>query len=283
MKTTEIYEATTAAIVTQMEQGAGDWEMPWTTGRAGFPTNAVTGRRYKGGNVLTLWGTALQKGHASGAWASYKQWSSIGAQVRSGERGTKILFWSQITKSDEEETGERRWVARHSTVFNAAQVDGYQAAVGSLNETERLEQADRFFTSVRARVEHRPANVPHYRPEEDLIVLPPFADFRDAEAYYATTAHEHAHWTGHRDRLGRDLTSRFGTDGYAMEELVAELSAAFTCAALEIAPEPRPDHSAYLQHWLSVLRSDPKALHHVAGRAQAATDHLLGLHDAASN
>lgn len=280
MNTTEIYEATTAAIITQMEQGAGSWEMPWTTTR-GFPTNAATGKRYRGGNVLTLWAAALQGAHGSGEWATYRQWSSIGAQVRRGESGTKILFWTEITDPDDET--DRRLVARHFTVFNTAQVEGHQHPVGSLSEDERLQGADRFFSSLGAMVEHRPASMAHYRSDRDLIVLPPFADFRDAGAYYATSAHEHAHWTGHRDRLDRELGNRFGSDAYAMEELVAELSAAFTCAALEIAPEPRPDHSAYLQHWLSVLRSDPKALHHVAGRAQAATDYLLGLHEAAAN
>jgi antirestriction protein ArdC len=107
--------------------------------------------------------------------------------------------------------------------------------------------------------------------------------FTDAHAYYATSAHEHAHWTGHASRLNRDLANRFGDDAYAAEELVAELYAAFTCATLGISTTPRPDHAAYLAHWLHVLRSDPRALFTVASKAQAATDHLCTLAGEPSN
>jgi antirestriction protein ArdC len=106
--------------------------------------------------------------------------------------------------------------------------------------------------------------------------MPTLGQFSSSVAYYATSAHEHAHWTGHASRLARDLSCRFGSDAYAAEELVAELSAAFTCAHLGISTTPRPDHASYLASWLRVLRADPSALFAVASKAQAATDWLVG-------
>jgi len=59
-----------------------------------------------------------------------------------------------------------------------------------------------------------------------------------------------------------------------MEELVAELGAAFLCADLGISSEPRPDHAAYLTSWLNVLKADSRAIFTAAGKAQAAVDWL---------
>jgi len=83
--------------------------------------------------------------------------------------------------------------------------------------------------------------------------------FTDAEAYASTKAHELTHWTKHPSRLDRDLGGkRFGDDGYAREELVAELGAAFLCSGLGVTVEPRADHAAYLAHWLQILKADRK-------------------------
>jgi antirestriction protein ArdC len=102
--------------------------------------------------------------------------------------------------------------------------------------------------------------------------------FRDAESYYATMAHECAHWTKHPTRLDREFgRKRWGDEGYAMEELVAELGAAFLCAGLELTPELRGDHASYLDHWLKVLKADKRAIFTAAGHAQRAADFLQGL------
>src|SRR5207244_2341322 len=99
--------------------------------------------------------------------------------------------------------------------------------------------------------------------------------FENAESFYATSAHEHAHWSGHSSRLARDLTGRFGSDSYAAEELVAELAAAFVAASRGIETTPRADHAHYLGSWLTVLRSDSRAVYAGATAAQAAADYLV--------
>ena len=110
-----------------------------------------------------------------------------------------------------------------------------------------------------------------------MIQLPPVDAFRDAESYTATKAHELIHWTGHDRRLARTFGKRFGDHAYAVEELVAEMGAAFLCAALRITPEVLPDHASYLAHWLSVLKADKRAIFSAAALAQRAADYLHGL------
>jgi len=194
----DVYETTTAAIVRAIEEGAGTWRMPWTAEGLAFPSNPTTGKRYRGGNVLTLWLSALQQGYTLGEWATYKQWKSIGAQVRKGEKGTGALFFAR-RESDEtaEEEGTRaRFIANRFVVFNAAQVEGYTPRIAKRDTVEQIERAEQFFAAVGATVEHRNEGRAYYRPSDDLIVLPPFETFTDAPSYYATSAHEHAHWTG---------------------------------------------------------------------------------------
>ncbi len=117
-----------------------------------------------------------------------------------------------------------------------------------------------------------------YAPTPDVIQLPAPEAFKDAESYAATKAHELTHWTKHPSRLDRDFgRQRFGDEGYAREELVAELGAAFLCADLGITPEPRDDHAAYLGHWLKVLQNDKRAIFQAAAHAQRAVNYLHGL------
>lgn len=114
-----------------------------------------------------------------------------------------------------------------------------------------------------------------YAPSKDVIQLPPFEAFKDKESYNGTALHELSHWTKAKHRLDRDFSAkRFGDHGYAREELVAELGAAFLCADLGITPEVREDHADYLGHWLSVLKEDKRAIFSAAAHAQRAADYL---------
>ena len=79
----------------------------------------------------------------------------------------------------------------------------------------------------------------------------------------------------HKSRLNRDFgRKRFGDSDYAREELVAEIGSAFLCADLGLTPEVREDHAAYLEHWLSVLKEDKRAIFAAAALAQRAADYL---------
>jgi len=267
----QLYADVTTQVAAQIEAGAGQWRMPWQAiADAGEPVNALTGKAYRGGNHLVFGMVAVARGW-SGHWATYKQWRELGGQVRRGEKATHGVKWSPI---EDKVTGEPRMVPFCFSVFSAKQVDGWEAPAPVVRDTpERIAGADAFFASIGADVRHG-GNRAAYVPAGDYITLPDLAQFEQASAYYSTSAHEHAHWSGRGSRLARDLSGRFGSDAYAAEELIAELSAAFTCARLGISATPRPDHAAYLASWLRVLRADSSALFHAASKAQAASDYL---------
>jgi antirestriction protein ArdC len=273
----EVFAEMTRQFIERIEAGAaGDWSKPWLDVGMGLPRNAVTGKAYRGGNVLVGLMTASIRGFEGQWWATYKQWDGLDAQVRKGEKGTRMVFWKFVKRqregSDREETIP---FANSFTVFHSDQVEGWEPPVVELpTPGERNQQAEQFFAEVGAEV-RQGGDRAYYAPVQDYIGIPEFAQFADPVAYYATFAHEHAHWTGHETRLSRDLKNRFGSEAYAMEELVAELAASFTCAALGLTATPRPDHAAYLAHWLGVLRADPKALWTAASKAQEAHDFLV--------
>ena len=282
----DVYQKVTDQIISAIEQGVDAWQMPWHRS-ATTPTNALTGKAYRGVNVLSLWTTAASSNYRSGIWATYAQWNQLGAQVRKGEKAAFIMFWKFPNRAEEAEEGEeddnrRGPIARGYNVFNADQVDGYSLPnIPVLPPTERIESADRFFAALNADVRHGGARA-YYSKTEDFIQLPPFDVFKEAAAYYATFAHESIHWTGAPHRLNRDLKGRFGDESYAAEELVAELGAAFLCADLNVENRPRPDHAAYVQNWLKVLRNDKRAIFTAASKAQAAADWLHSLHPVAT-
>jgi antirestriction protein ArdC len=147
---------------------------------------------------------------------------------------------------------------------------------------QRIERVESFFAATGAVVRHG-GNRAYYSISTDHVQMPPIEAFRDAESYYATRAHETTHWTRHKSRLDRDFgRKRFGDEGYAIEELVAELGSAFLSADLDLTPEVRDDHAAYIASWIKVLKDDKRAIFSAASHAQRAADFLHGLQQPAS-
>jgi antirestriction protein ArdC len=174
------------------------------------------------------------------------------------------------------------------SVFNVDQIEGlpasyYETSGPVLDPVARIDNAEKFFAATKADIRHA-GNQAYYAAGSDHIQMPPFETFRDAQSYYATLAHETTHWTRHKSRLDRSFgRERFGDEGYAREELVAELGSAFLCADLKIALEPRADHSAYIASWLKVLEGDKRAIFSAAAHAQRAADYLQGLQSKAKS
>lgn len=287
----DIYEQVTNQIITCIEQGAGEWQMPWHRSGSGLnrPTNIDTNNAYRGINVISLWASAQVRGFNTGTWGTYRQWQNKGCQVRKGEKSSLVIFYKEFTVEDdhaapEETTLETRRVARASYVFNADQVDGYEEPATSepVDPIVRSSTADYFVKATGADIRHGGQRA-FYQSKEDFIQMPEEARFVGSEtstateSYYATLLHELTHWSGHKRRCDREFGKRFGDNAYAMEELVAELGAAFLCADLGITNEPRPDHAAYLDSWLKVLKADKKAIFTAASQAARATDFLAGL------
>ncbi len=286
-QTRDVYAAITDKIMLAMEVGTTAFVMPWHRSGAGIarPTNAATGYVYRGGNVIALWAAATVARYDSGHWASYRQWQQTGAQVRQGERASIILFYKEAKPASDGEDDEppRRFFGRAYHVFNAAQVDGWEPpAPPERNLVQSLEQVEAFVHATQADIRSG-GDVARYKPGTDLIEMPDSERFHGSptssptEAYYATLFHELIHWSGAAHRLARIFGDRFGDQTYAMEELVAELGAAFLCADLGIANDPRPDMAAYISSWLKVLNHDKKAIFTAARSAHRAVEYLARL------
>jgi len=282
---TDIYIKITNEIISAIESGAADFEMPWhRQAHAGLPRNPATKNLYRGINALALWIIRRKAGFASSYWASYLQWKSLGAQVRHGEKGATVIFYKRKEEdenSEEEETiNQARAVIRYSHVFNGDQVDGWSIdeADGEANH-QKYSKAVCFINSLQSEIRHG-SDTAYYSPALDCIFMPNQSVFRDTnsgsavEGYYAVLFHEHIHWSGHPSRLKRDLSGRFGSSNYAMEELVAELGASFLCATLGINTYPRSDHAAYIASWIKVLKEHKSAIFVAASAASVASQFL---------
>lgn len=283
MKAADLFAKVTADLVAAIEDGARDWRMPWHRLAAGGLPRSADGRPYRGWNALVLAMVAADRGWTSSRWATYNAWQRHGAQVRRRERGTQVVLWKPTERHEATEEGDatvhRSLLARTFTVFAAEQIDGADHAVTGVDvdvePDQRMDSAEAYFAAVGSDVVHG-GDRACYVPALDRIRLPHRHQFDDPSAYYSTAAHEHVHWTGHTDRMARDLSGRFGSHAYGAEELVAELGAAFWCAQFGLEQATRQDHAAYLGDWLALLRSDTRALVAACGHAQRAVDFLNG-------
>ncbi len=286
----DVYTRITNRIVAGLEQGVRPWFKPWNAEHAaGRITKPLrhNGQPYNGINVVMLWTEAVTKGYAAPIWMTYRQAQELGAHVRKGERGSLVVYANTVTRTETDETtGEEIEKAipfmKGYSVFNVEQIEGllspyYALAEPVLDPVKRIDCAEAFFAATGADTRHG-GDRAYYAVTHDYVQMPPFETFRDAESYYATLAHECSHWTRHPKRLDRDFgRKRWGDEGYAMEELVAELGSAFLSADLGLAIEPRADHAAYIGSWLKVLDNDKRAIFTAAAHAQRAADFLHGL------
>jgi antirestriction protein ArdC len=285
----DVYARVTNKIVADLERGVRPWMKPWNAehaaGRITRPLRG-NGQPYKGVNILMLWADAETKGFSCPIWMTYKQAQELGGQVRKGETGSLVVYADRMTRTETNEQGslfEREIpFLKGYTVFNCEQVDSlperfYPQPSVPLPVSERIAAAESFANHAGATVQHG-GNRAFYSVKNDYVQMPRFECFKDAEGYYGTLLHELTHWTKHTDRLDRDFgRKRWGDEGYAAEELVAELGAAFLCADLGVTPEPREDHSAYVASWLDVLKNDKRAIFTAAAHAQRAADYLHSL------
>jgi antirestriction protein ArdC len=283
----DLYTRITAQIVASLEKGVRPWVKPWNAEHAeGRITRPLrhNGQPYSGINVLSLWTSALAQNFSAPIWMTFRQALELDAHVRKGEKGSLVVYADRFTRKEtDENTGDEveREIPflKSYSVFNVEQIDGlpeiyYAKAKPALEPVARIERAETFFAATGADIRHGGLSA-FYSVGKDYIQMPPFEAFRDAESYYSTLAHETVHWVGAKARLDRDFGGhRFGSNAYAMEELVAELGAAFLCADLELATDPREENIAYLAYWIDVLKNDGKAVFTAAAHAQRAADFL---------
>lgn len=282
-----LYQEITDKIIAELEAGRLPWVQPWGSSAVAaplaMPKNAATGRAYSGINVLILWGAVVARGFSCQSWLTFRQALSLGGNVRKGERGTTVVYADRFVPDDEKqrarETGEEAQAIpflKRFTVFSTEQCEGLPEDLVTapppvsdgliLPEVEALIQA----SGADLRLGGDKA---FYSPALDYIQVPRPEAYFEPINWHRTALHELGHWTGHPSRLARDFSGGFGSKSYAKEELVAEMTAAFCCASLGIAPTVR--HADYIGSWLEVLREDDRAIVRAASSASKAADFIL--------
>lgn len=146
---TSVYETITDSIILAIEQGASDFVMPWHGGggAVGKPTNALTGATYRGINVVALWAEACVRGYGFGHWATYRQWATLGAQVRRGEQASTVVFYKKLEPSEPEDGEDTLTILlphNQTDVDGQVAVDYLRAHVSTLGAVERLAGMDFF-------------------------------------------------------------------------------------------------------------------------------------------
>lgn len=293
-KKSDLYARVTDEIVKAIEAGIDDYKMPWhQAAGAGRPRNASTGNFYRGVNTVALWATNQIRGYGLPYWATFLQWEKLGARIRRGEKASVVVFYKREESSADDEDCESargtKSVLKGSFVFNAEQVDGWSYPEPVYEDkTEQVQKVDSFIESLGADIRYG-GETAGYNISLDRIRMPERRRFigtdtsTATEVFYSVIFHELVHWSGHPMRLNRDLSGRFGTSAYAIEELVAELGAAFLCADLGVSLNPRRDHATYVYSWLQVLRQKKSAIFTAASSSTAACRFLGELATAKTN
>jgi antirestriction protein ArdC len=274
-----LYREVTDRILTELRNGALPWVKPWSSiaPSAAIPQNALTQRPYSGMNVVLLWG--LTNIYPTARFLTYKQALQCGGSVKKGEKGYSIYFFGTATQRDGEGDEDDRKAfrfLRYYTVFNVAQCENLPNAItgGKRVKPRNLDKrdvlADEFTSSIGADVREGHGEA-YYAPGKDFVSMPGFLSFSSADSFYSTLFHELGHWTGHEKRLDR-VFGKFGSQGYAAEELTAELTAAFLCA--EFGFDNGLRHAGYIEHWIKLLTDHDKAFVNAAAQAQKAADFM---------
>ena len=286
-------------LIEQIKDGVAPWQKPWKPGEKCTPENFSTGKSYTGGNNLYLMSRAIRQGFGDNRWGTYKQIAAAGGQVRKGERGTQVLFFTDRVREpvkDQEgqpvkdqdgkqvyQEHQRQFPAvRQYTVFNVEQADGLELkprAARPTPEWQTHQEAERVIRASGTTLQHVAGDRAYYRLAEDKVVLPEHDQFPTRNGYYQTALHEVGHSTGHPDRMNREslkegIEKGFGSPEYAREELRAEISAMMTGERVGVGHDPQRG-AAYVENWVKVLEEDPREIHRAAGDAQRMSDYLI--------
>jgi len=285
-KRANLYEEITKRIIAELEAGRVPWGQPWGSSAAsiGMPYNAVSDRRYSGINVLTLWDAIVSRGFASHAFLTFRQARALGGHVRRSEQGIGVIYTRRFVPKEERRRADNEGrepsggipFLKWFTVFSVEQCDGLPERICEppppIPEGLILPHAEALIEATGADFRIGGPSA-YYSPKHDYVQVPRPDAFHDPVNWHRTAFHELGHWVGGAARLGRDQTGSFGSVTYGKEELVAEMTGAFVCAALGITPTVR--HADYIGSWLEIIREDSRAILRAASAASKAADYLL--------
>lgn len=268
-----------------IEKNEAPWQKSWS-GNGFLPFNIKTGKEYNGMNMLNLIDIATDKGYEDNRWLTFLQASEQNAKVRAGEKGKPIMYLqtTETRKEIDKETGEEIVVTEKlekpravwSIVFNAEQCEGLPAYEPKKIDFNPIEKAEEILNNSGAKIKHKAQDRAYYSPVTDTITLPLKEQFVSNEEYYRTALHELGHWTGHSSRNNRDMSGTFGTESYAKEELVAEITSFLVGTQCGLGHEPDKNNIAYLKSWSKAIRDEPSFLYNAVKEADRAAKLILG-------
>ena len=270
-------------IVDLVLSNSAPWVKPWGVNQArGLPVNALTGRPYRGCNIMFLLATPFK----SRGWLTFKQVASIGGKVLKGSRATDIFFFTTIeVEKEDRATGEKVKVdvpcLKNFKVFNLEQCELPEDAPikyhpenmdkTQIDDNPVFDDCEKLLNLA---VWYENDTAAYYIPSRDEIHLPNRLTFSSLSGFWGTAMHELSHWTGHESRLNRDMCHSFGTQKYAREELIAEVSSWLLAVSLGTPHEPQ-NSAAYLASWVSDFKDKPRELYSAISQAQKVVDFLL--------
>lgn len=280
MSSTKVYEIVTEKVLEALKTGTTPWRKPWKGGTM-RPCN-ISGRPYSGGNFFLL----SMFNYATPVFLTYKQILAAGGKIKEGEnkKHFPIFFWSFVEKKDDNGKLTKIPFLRFFLVWNIEQTEGvelpkkFEVTKADHDPIEAAEAVIKGYPNAPKMVNNCGDRACYY-PAKDEMCVPEIGLFTNPEEYYSTMFHEMGHSTGHTSRLNRKEVNdpiTFGSHDYSLEELVAELTAAFLCAETGISNEvTEANTAAYIASWYKKLQDDPKMFWTAAGRAQKAADYIL--------
>ena len=285
MKSREFRDNVAKTFADSLRADPLKWSKDWFSARS--PFNGTNDKSYRGINRLWLSYCQRKSGYSDNRWMTYKQAQKNGMQVRKGEKGSNVIYWSPydpekkktISWEDAKNTENLKVICRTFTVFNGSQIDGMPTHPDDAKKHWDIEEDDRLGKMAKGMgvtIEHNPsASSPVYYPMFNTIVTPPPEHFQSQEAYESATLHELAHATN--KPLNREMGKKFGDSGYAREELVAEITACYMCNefGIEMDESHFQNHVAYVQGWANAVEKDPQVLESAVKDAEKASDYLM--------
>jgi antirestriction protein ArdC len=276
------YEIITEKILEKLEQGLIPWQQPFKNGK---PKNFISKKAYSGINFFML---SMQYSNCP-YFATFKQIQDIGGKIKKGAKGTPIIFWKKLDNENSVgEDSKNIFVLKQYTVFNLEQTENVEFEIDTnepnFNPIENCENIYKNMPNA-PKLKHE-KNQPFYSPSDDFVNMSKPENFLSNDKYYATLFHELIHSTGHISRLNREnlvKKNRFGSRAYGLEELTAEMGAAFLCAETGISSENIDNSIAYIQSWIQTIKEKPSILFQSASEAQKASDFILNKKEVKTN
>lgn len=286
---TELQKQLAEQFLHLLEEKNLEWKKEWN-GLPSRPYNPISKTVYNGSNYFSLLLTSMQKGYQDNRWCTFAQIKEQGWKLKPGKGQSgrieywypydreqkKAISWQEFREAGGQINDRYQLFSRVYFVYNGDMIVGIPKLEVTQNKIQQVELVDTISGSMGVSISYHESDQAFYRPVEDQIYLPYRQQFHSEYAYASTALHELSHATGSEHRLNRKQGGEFGTEPYAYEELVAEISSCFLSSELPMGQteEHLQNHKAYVQSWIQGIKEQPDALFRAVKDAEQAAVYL---------